>query len=50
MKHDSVSKFVNADDTDILFCGMAIGYRDDTALVNSLESERRPLKEWAKFL
>jgi nitroreductase len=50
MKHDSVSKFVKADDTDILFCGMAIGYRDDTALVNSLKSERRPLKEWAKFL
>ncbi len=50
MKHDSVSKFVKADDTDILFCGMAIGYRDDAALVNSLESERRPLKEWAKFL
>ena len=50
IKHDSVSKFVKADDTDILFCGMAIGYRDDTALVNSLESKRRPLKEWAKFL
>ena len=50
MKHDSVSKFVKAEDTDILFCGMAIGYRDDTALVNSLKSERRPLKEWAKFL
>ena len=40
MKHDSVSTFVKADDTDILFCGMAIGYRDDTALVNSLESKR----------
>src|SRR5210317_154325 len=50
MKHDSVSKFVKADDTDILFCGMSIGYRDDTALINSLKSERRPLKEWAKFL
>ena len=50
MKHDSVSKFVKAEDSDILFCGMAIGYRDDTALVNSLESERRPLKEWTKFL
>ena len=50
MKHDSVSEFVKAEDSDILFCGMAIGYRDDTALVNSLESERRPLKEWAKFL
>ena len=29
MKHDSVSKFVKADESDILFCGMAIGYRDE---------------------
>lgn len=50
MKHDSVSKFVKAEDSDILFCGMAIGYRDESAVVNSLKSERRPLKEWAKFL
>ena len=44
MKHDSVSKFVKAEDSDILFCGMAIGYGDDTAAVNSLKSERRPLQ------
>jgi len=50
MKHDSVSKFVKAKDSDILFCGMAIGYRDESAAVNSLKSERRPLKDWAKFL
>ena len=50
IKHDSVSKFVKAEDSDMLFCGMAIGYRDDTATVNSLKSERRPLNEWAKFL
>jgi len=50
MKHDSVSKFVKAEESDILFCGMAIGYGDDTAAVNSLKSERRPLNEWAKFL
>jgi len=50
MKQDSVSKFVNAEDTDMLFCGMAIGYKDNTAAINSLKSERRPLKEWAKFL
>ncbi len=50
MKHDSVSKFVNAEDSDILFCGMAIGHRDNTAPVNSLRSERRPLSEWAKFV
>ena len=50
MKHDSVSEFVKADKSDILFCGMAIGHRDDNAAVNSLKSERRPLTEWAKFL
>ena len=50
MKHDSVSKYVKADESDILFCGMSIGYRDDSAQVNSLRSERRPLKDWAKFL
>ena len=50
MKHECVSKFVKSEDSDILFCGMAIGYKDDTAIVNSLKSQRRPLKEWAKFL
>jgi len=50
MKHDSVSKYVKADESDILFCGMSIGYRDDSAQVNSLRSKRRPLKDWAKFL
>jgi nitroreductase len=50
MKHDSVSAFVDADVDDMLFCGMSIGYKDDKALINSLQSERRPLEEWAKFL
>ena len=50
MKHDSVSKFVKADVGDILFCGMCIGYRDEKDPVNSLRSERTPLKDWSKFL
>ena len=50
MKQDSVSSFVDADVDDMLFCGMSIGYKDDKALINSLQSERRPLEEWAKFL
>ena len=50
IKHDSVSKYVNADESDLLFCGMSIGYKDNNAPVNSLRSERRPLKDWAKFL
>ena len=50
MKHDSASEYVKAEDSDILFCGMAIGYRDNTAIINSLKSERRPLNEWVKFI
>ena len=50
IKHDSVSKFLKAEESDMLFCGLAIGYRDENAPVNTLQSERRPLKEWAKFL
>lgn len=50
MKHDSVSKFVKANDDDILFCGMCIGYRDEQNPLNLLRSERTPLKDWAKFL
>ena len=50
MKHDSVSQFVNAEDTDMLFCGMALGYQDKDARVNKLQSDRRPIEEWAKFI
>ena len=50
MKHESVSSFVNANPEELLFCGVAIGYRDNKAQINKLRSERRPLKEWATFL
>ena len=50
MKHDSVSEYVKAEESDILFCGMAIGYMDNNAIINSLKSERRPLNEWVKFI
>jgi len=29
---------------------MSIGYKDNTAIVNELNSERRPLEEWSVFL
>ena len=50
IKHDSVSSFVNANDEDVLFCGMCIGYKDDNHQINSLKSERRSIDDWAKFL
>jgi nitroreductase len=50
MKNDSVSEFVGSDDSDILFCGLAMGYKDKDAAINQLLSERRPIEQWAKFL
>ena len=50
MKNDSVSEFVSADESDILFCGLAMDYKDKDAVINQLSSERRPIEQWAKFL
>lgn len=50
IKQDSVSQFVHADDDDLLFCGMSIGYRDPDSIINSLVSDRRPIETWATFI
>lgn len=50
MKQESVTAFVEAPDEEMLFCGMAIGYRDPEAPINSLRTERRPIDTWAKFI
>ena len=50
IKNDSVSAFLNASNDEILFCGMAMGYKDNNAKVNKLNSERRTLESWAKFI
>ena len=50
IKQASVKKFLGAEETLMLFCGMAIGFRDEEATINKLRSSRRPIDEWAKFL
>ena len=50
IKQESVTAFVKAPDELMLFCGMAIGYRDDEAKINRLRTERRPFEDWATFL
>lgn len=50
IRSTSVSSFVNADEELMLFCGMAIGYKNPNAVINNLYSERQPLEEWAHFL
>ncbi len=49
-RHQAVTDFVGAPDDLILFCGMAIGYKDPAAPVNTLRSERLPLEEFATFV
>ncbi len=46
----SVQEFCGAPDDEMLFCGMAVGKRDETKSVNGLRSERMPLDQWAKWL
>lgn len=50
IKQESVTAFVKAPDELILFCGMAIGYKDDEAKINKLRTQRRPFEDWATFV
>lgn len=34
---------------EMIYCGMALGYADDTATVNSLRSDRAPVEDFASF-
>ena len=43
LKQNMVSKFVDADDDLMLFCGMAIGYKDPVAPINQFKTKRRTL-------
>lgn len=46
----TVTEFVGAPEELMLFCGMAVGYRDTDAPVNTLVSDREPLTTWATFV
>lgn len=50
MKQESVSDFFKVDSETMVFCGMAIGYKDPDATINQLRSERRPVDDWATFV
>ncbi len=49
-RSEAVKSFVQYDDELMLFCGMAVGYGDESEPVNSLVSDREPLESWAQFL
>lgn len=46
----TVSRFCAMDENLMLFCGVAIGYRDENAKVNQLVSAREPLESWARIV
>lgn len=46
MRAASVTEFVGAAPELMLFCGMAVGYRDAAAAVNTLVSDREPAAVW----
>lgn len=45
--HTTIRDYLEVPQNEMIFCGMGIGYADDAAAVNGLESERAPLAEWA---
>ena len=47
---NAVTSFLQTPDNLMLFCGMAIGYRNPEAPVNTLVSDRMPLESWATFV
>lgn len=48
--HKTVTEFVGAPEDLMLFCGLAIGYKDPDEAVNTLVSDREPLEKFATFL
>lgn len=48
-RSEAVKSYLNYDDDLMLFCGMAIGQRDNSEPVNTLISDREPVDNWATF-
>mmetsp|Transcript_9624 Transcript_9624/g.10969 ORF Transcript_9624/g.10969 Transcript_9624/m.10969 type:complete len:81 (+) Transcript_9624:3-245(+) len=47
--HGLVGKKLNIPNSEMLVCGLSLGYEDTTAKVNGLRSERVPVHEFASF-
>jgi nitroreductase len=44
--HRTIREYLSVPENEMIFCGMAIGYADEAAPVNTLETERAPLAEF----
>jgi nitroreductase len=45
--HKTIGEFLELPPQLMFFCGMALGYRDESAPINSLRTARAPLEEFA---
>lgn len=45
----TIGEFLNMPSELMLFCGMGLGYMDESAPINGLRTERAPMEEWASF-
>jgi nitroreductase len=48
--HKTLQVFLELAPNELMFCGMALGYADETAPINSWRSAREPLDSFATFL
>jgi nitroreductase len=48
LRHSLKAHFA-LDEHEMIYCGMALGYADESAAVNSLRSDRAPVEEFASF-
>jgi nitroreductase len=47
--HKTVTQFLGIPPEHMLFCGMALGYADESAPINTLRTDRAALEEFATF-
>ncbi len=47
--HSTIREYLDVPQNEMIFCGMAIGYADQSAPVNTVVSERAPLEEFVVF-
>jgi nitroreductase len=47
--HRTVAEFIGLSSELMLFCGVALGFRDDAAPINRLRTDRASLEEFATF-
>lgn len=46
--HKTIGEFLGFDENQMLYCGMAIGYKDEDAIMNQFVSDRAPFEAFAK--